>query len=71
VHHRSTNVLGDIPGKPVLDGLHGGTIKGNIISLCMDIDIDCISGLERAKRHSIYGNCKETKFGRKICELVA
>jgi hypothetical protein len=36
----------------------------------MVVDIDCISGLERAKDTQFLG-FEETMFGSEICELVA
>jgi hypothetical protein len=41
--------------------------QGNIIPLCMVVNIDSISGLEGAKRHTVSVSYEQTMFGSEIC----
>jgi hypothetical protein len=68
---RHTNELGDILVKSVFDRLQRDIGKGNIIPLCMIVNIDSISGLEGAKRHTFFVCYEQTMFFYKIHELVA
>jgi len=70
VCRRCTNELGDILVKSFFDRLQRRIGQGNIIPLCMVVNIDSISGLEGAERHTIFVFYKQTMFGSKIHELV-